>query len=228
MLNRLRRALFQDRPSAAPTDAPPPPPEGGVAGWAARQGLGFESREAGYVISGEADGLAWRLEKGASTREFIRGAELRGRTEMGVNPDIAVLVLNRQLKEGLENLAFAQFTDTLRTVADAQLPEEMRWLSIYEEVTLPEAPIGFHDMYAVLADDARHARDWLDSGLATEMMRWPEAVDEQTPVILMVLRGNVYLRLEMPARDEVGVLARAAALYPAACTRARESLLRAT
>ncbi|RYG27392.1 MAG: hypothetical protein EON93_20650, partial [Burkholderiales bacterium] len=164
-----------------------------IAVWARDAGLEYTAREnSGFVISGQAFDVNWRLERAAPVRDFIHGAELRGRTEMGLNSDLAVLVMNRHLKEALENRAFAEFTDTLRTVADAQLPEEVRWLSMYEEVHLPDAPIGFHDMYAVLADDSRHAYDWINEAVATELMRWPHAaVNEQTPVILMVLRGNV-------------------------------------
>lgn len=223
MLERLK-ALFPKKAAPVKPEETFASPDD-VARWAAEQGLGYEARDnGGFIVSGEAFDVKWRLERAAPVRDFIHGAELRGRTEMGLNSDLAVLVLNRHLKEALENRAFAEFTDTLRTVADAQLPEEVRWLSMYEEVHLPDAPIGFHDLYAVLADDSRHAYDWINEAVATELMRWPPgSVNEQTPVLLMVLRGNVYLRMEA-ARVDLGVLAQASVLYPMACARARAAL----
>ncbi|MBP7565325.1 MAG: hypothetical protein KA795_04895 [Burkholderiaceae bacterium] len=223
MLERLRKLFSSRAPSVARAV---PVPIDAVAAWAAGAGLDFHPRgEAGFAISGQRDGLTWRLERGAPSRHFIHGAELRGRTELGLHSNVAVLILNRHLQDALEHRAFSEFTDTLRTSADQQLPEEVRWLSMYEEVPLPEAPIGFQDMYAVLADEPRHAQDWIDASLATELMRWHEPVNEQTPLILMALRGNVYFRMEAVPLD-LGVLAQASRLYPLACARAQAVLPR--
>ena len=233
MLERLRKALFQSPPDAAPRAAPPAGDSSvsrdaveGLEAWARAEGILRSPSGAELLqVGAEVDGLAWQLERGAPTRDFIHGAELRGRTDLGLTPDVAVLVLNRHLKDALESRAFAEFTDSLRTQADAQLPEEMRWLSMYDEVELPDAPIGFHDLYAVLAEEPEHARQWVTAQLASELLRWPATMDEQTPLILMVLRGKVYLRLEMRAEDPQ-VLAQACKVYRQACLQARASLPR--
>ena len=57
-----------------------------------------------------------------------------------MSEDVAVLTINRPLKEALEKRAYKMYTDTLQTTEDPGLPEEMRWLAIYDEAgwgTLP-------------------------------------------------------------------------------------------
>lgn len=225
MLERLRKALF-NKPSP-----PPPSTRGpdtvGLSIWAERQGLQIAPSPDGksFRVNGMTDGIAWQLETGSPTRKFIRGGELRGRTELGLHPDASILILNRTLKEALEQHAFAEFTDSLRTEADAALTEEVRWLSMYEEVAIRAAPIGFADIYAVLADNRVHAQAWVTEELATELMRWPEAVGPQTPVTLLTLRGNVYLRIEFPTVS-MDVLSHAAKVYGMACAQAAAALPR--
>ncbi len=224
MFKRFREALSKVLGSKTANAGPVVAPAK-IAAWAGARGLTYAEKPGtnAFTVSGRTGGLSWRIEHGAPSRTFIRGTELRGRTELGLHQNVAVLVINRHLKEALEHHAFAEFTDTLRTVADAQLPEEMRWLSMYDEVAVPDAPIGFHDMYAVHADEPVHARMWLDEQLATEMMRWPKSVNEQTPIILMALRGNVYLRMET-AGPTAALLEHAVKVFPAACLRARAVL----
>ncbi len=225
MLERLRKALFA-KPASPPSSARGPD-TAGLSIWAERQGLQIIPSADGksFRVSGSRDGVSWELETGAPTRNFIRGGELRGRTELGLHPDASVLILNRALKEALEQHAFAEFTDSLRTEADAALTEEVRWLSMYEEVAIRAAPIGFADMYAVLADNRIHAQAWVTEPLATELMRWPEAVDPRTPITLLTLRGNVYLRIEFPTVS-MDVLSHAARVYGMACAQAAASLPR--
>ena len=42
--------------------------------------------------------------------------------------------MNRPLKESLEKQAYQIYTDQLQTSVDPNLPEEMRWLAMYDEV----------------------------------------------------------------------------------------------
>ncbi|MGA0572749.1 hypothetical protein ACO2Q9_18690 [Variovorax sp. VNK109] len=225
MLERLRKALFS-KPAS-----PPPSTRGpdtvGLSIWAERQGLRIEPSADGksFRVSGASGDIDWQLETGAPTRNFIRGGELRGRTELGLHQDVSILILNRHLKEALEQHAFAEFTDSLRTEADAALTEEVRWLSMYEEVAIRAAPIGFADMYAVLADNRIHAQAWVTEAIATDLMRWPEAVGPKTPITLLTLRGNVYLRIEFPTVS-MDVLSHAARVYGAACAQAAAALPR--
>ena len=104
--------------------------------WAGMQGLAYSSRGEGrgFAVEGMVSGKPWRMERGRPSRDFIRGEELRARAELGVRDDVAVLIMNRHLKEELEKRAFALYTDSLQTTVDPNLPEEMRWLAMYEEV----------------------------------------------------------------------------------------------
>ena len=54
-------------------------------------------------------------------------------TELKVNGDAAVLIMNRPLKEAFEKKAYEMYTDTLQTTADPSLPEELRWLAMHPE-----------------------------------------------------------------------------------------------
>ena len=62
----------------------------------------------------------WRLQLGRPTRDYIRGEELRARAELGIDDDVAVLVMNRPLKEALEKQAYQMYTDSLQTSVDPQ------------------------------------------------------------------------------------------------------------
>jgi hypothetical protein len=222
MLGRIRKAFFKGKevrhePLAA----------GALAAWAVRQGLVLDATEDGrsFTLQGKLGQLTWQLERGAPSRSFITGSELRGRTALGIHPDVALLVLNRPLKDTLEHMAFSQFTDSLRTGAESNLPEEVRWLSMYEEAQLHSAPIGFDDLYAVMAGAPEHARQWVTAGLATELMRWPASMEPQTPVVLMVFRGNVYMRMQY-AYEDLQILEQAARIYGLACMLASQGLPR--
>lgn len=228
MFERLRKAFF--KPALPPTTSQFRGPDlAGLRIWAEKRGLRLipGSDERSFRLAGQTGGIAWELESGKPSRDFIAGGELRGRTELGIHPDAAVLILNRPLREHLEQRAFADFTDSLRTEADAKMPEEVRWLSMYDEVSVRAAPIGFHDMYAVLAYNPLHAQEWITEELATELMRWPQPVGPTTPMTLMTLRGKLYLRLQFPMVS-MDVLTHAARLYGMACERAASSLPRLT
>lgn len=193
-----------------------------VSEWAGTQGFGFTGMEAGkgFSLTGRVSGKSWRMELGRPSRNFIRGEELRARAELGINEDAAVLVMNRPLKEALEKKAYSIYTDSLQTTADPNLPEEMRWLSMYEEVGWDSLPRPFWDRYAVLADQRENALAFMDAGLADLLMGWPDpAPMPEVPFMLMLLRGKAYLRMEYnPA--EMPTLQHAATIFTSACESA--------
>ncbi len=172
-----------------------------VSEWATLQGLNYSDRGSkGYSIEGLIGGKPWKLEQGKPSRDFIHGIELRARGEMGVNDDVAVLLMVRSLKDDLDRRAFKLYTDTLETQVDPHLPEEMRWLSLYEEVGWPELGQEFSKRYALLADDRKHAQTLLTPDLAALMMAWPSS-EPDVPMVLMLLRGKVYLRMQISEGD---------------------------
>jgi hypothetical protein len=194
--------------------------------WASAQGFAYSSlgEGKGFSMTGLVGSSPWRLERGRSSREYIRGEELRARAELKVDEDVAVLIMNRALKEVLEKQAYQLYTDTLQTTADPKLPEEMRWLAMYREVGWDSLGPAFWARYSVLTDKRAHALAWLDQNLAELLMSWPEpAPDAQVPFVLMLLRGKSYLRMQYTPAD-MPTLEHAALVFTSACESALSGL----
>ena len=188
-----------------------------VSQWASMQGLSYTEREGGrgYQVEGKIGGKLWRMEQGRPSRDFIKGHELRARAELDVR-DVAVMVMTRQLKNDLDKRAFAIYTDSLQTIVDPSLPEEMRWLAMYEEMGWESLGAAFLNRYAVLADKQDHAMAWLTPELVGSLMAWPH-FDPTAPQILMLLRGKAYLRMQIPHQNDMPTLEHATALFGTAC-----------
>jgi hypothetical protein len=216
MFERLKRVFA---PSAAP---PATGRADAVSEWASTHGFSYSSqgKDQGLVLTGKIRGKPWKLESGAPSRDYIRGEELRARAELGIDGDISVLLMNRPLKETLEKRAYSIYTDTLQTTADPSLPEEMRWLAMYEEFGWSSLVPDFWERYTVLADQREHALAWIDSNLAELLLYWPQpGVDAQTPFILTLLRGKAYLRMQYNPGD-IATLQHAAVIFTSACEAA--------
>jgi hypothetical protein len=197
-----------------------------VSDWAGTQGFAYagKGKGRGFELSGKVGGKSWKLECGSSSRDYIRGEELRARAVLGVNPDAAVVIISRALKESLEKRAYAIYTDALQTTVGPSLPEEMRWLATYEEVGWSSLVPEFWERYAVLADEREHALAWIDNNLAELLLSWPEpGPDAQVPFILMLLRGKAYLRMQYSPAD-IATLRHAAVTYTSACEAALAGL----
>jgi hypothetical protein len=176
-------------------------------------------------VSGAIRGKPWRLEVGRSSREYIQGEEIRMRAELGVNDDAVVLVMSRQLKDRLEKAAYSVYTDPLQTTVDPNMPEEMRWLAMFEEFGWPEIGVEFFDDFAVLADSRARAIDFVSPEMAKllRLFNRSDANGQQLPLVLMVMRGKAYMRtLHQPA--DLGTLAAAHTLFERACVRSLETL----
>lgn len=214
MFERLKKVF-------APRDAGSARPDAAddVSKWAGTKGFAFtgSSEVTGFVLSGKIDNKPWKLERGKSTRDYIRGEELRARAELRLNDDVAVLIMNRSLKEALEKRTYEIFTDTLQTTADPSLPEEMRWLAMYPEAGWDALPPAFWKRYSVLAEKREQAMIWINPHLAELLMNWPEpATNEQVPFVLMILRGKAYLRMQYTPAD-IPTLEHAAKIFTYAC-----------
>ena len=194
-------------------------PANKVSEWASLQGLSYADRSgAGYAVDGQIQDKPWKLEQGKPSRDFIRGIELRARGEMGVNEDVAVMIMTRSLKNDLDKRAFSLYTDTLQTQIDPHLPEEMRWLSMYEEVGWQELGQAFLDHYAILADERDNASRWVTPDLVAKLLAWPSS-EPDVPRVLMVLRGKVYLRMQINPGD-IPTLEHATRVFTSACEAA--------
>ena len=223
MFERFKKA-FGQRPPAAVVEKPA---DGGpVSEWAGTQGFSYTGLGdgKGFSLTGKVGTKPWKLERGKSSRDYIRGEELRARAELTINDDVSLLIMNRPLKESLEKRAYQMYTDTLQTTADPSLPEEMRWLAMYPEVGWDGLPPDFWERYSVLSDKREHALKWIDPSLGELLMSWPEpAPNEQVPFILMLLRGKAYLRMQYTPAD-IPTLEHAAIIFTSACESALAGL----
>jgi hypothetical protein len=230
MFDKIRKAFSRDARTAehaAASGQPSQLMQGPVSEWAATQGLAFSMQGAGrLVVEGKVAGRPWRMELGKPTRDYIRAEELRARAELGLDEDVAVMIINRPLKDALDKKAYNMITDSLQTTADPNLPEEMRWLAMYDEVGWESLPPAFWNRYAVLTDQREHALAWVDPPLAQLLLDWPEpAPGAEVPFLLLLLRGKTYLRMEY-APAEITTLQHAAQVFTGACESAVDAFKR--
>lgn len=227
MFDRIRKVLARTAPAAPGGMAdtrPSPASDAPVSQWAAARGLSFTADGGGgAALEGLVQGRPWRLERGKPTRDYVVGQELRARAELALPEDVAAMVMNRALKEALESRAFEQSTDQLRTSIDGSLPQEVRWLAMFEEFVWEGPPAAFWDRYAVVAERRETALAWVDAALAQQLLDWPApAPSSQAPFTLLLLRGRAYLRMEYRPAN-LPTLQHAALVFTSAC----ESALRA-
>jgi hypothetical protein len=205
MFDRLRKALGGF--GSSPPEPGRPVTKREVSRWAADQQIAIvaHATEGFFDLGGDLYGHPWRLECGAPTRDYVSGLELRGRADVGADPDAAVMVINRPLQETLEKTAYSAITDTLQTAVSNDLPEEMRWLSMYEEVAWPGLPASFRKHFTVVAERVEHAQRWIHAPVVSQLLNAVEgeggAERAQSPMVLMLARGRVYLRLEHTQRS---------------------------
>jgi hypothetical protein len=199
---------------------------GPVSEWAGTQGFAFsaEATGRGIALDGSVKGKPWRLQLGRPSRKYIFGEEIRARAELDLPGDVAVLVMNRPLRDALEKQAYEMYTDPLQTSTDPNLPEEMRWLAMFDEVGWETLPQAFTDRYAILTDDRDNAVGWLDDALIQATLDWPvPGPTPQVPFMMLLLRGKAYLRMEYTPSD-MPTLQHAAAIFTTACESALSSL----
>ena len=137
---------------------------------------------------------------------------------------VSAVVMSRPLKMQLEKRAFQLYTDSLQTTLDPKLPEEMRWLAIYQEAGWAGLPDAFWDRYAVLAGQREHAQSWLTPLLVESLLQWPlGGPTADVPFTLMLLRGKCYLRMQFADKDTM-TLKHAAKIFRLACQSALETV----
>jgi hypothetical protein len=222
MFDKLRKALLGNGKDAA-AETRPSQLTDPVSEWATAQGFAVAhqaSPNQSLALKGKVQGKPWRIELGKPIRKYIHGEELRARAELDIDENLAVLVISRQLKDMLERQAYSMITDTLQTTADPSLPEEMRWLAMYDEVGWEKLPNPFWHRYAVLSDKREHAMAWVDPDFAAKLLDWPApAPGPEVPFMVLLLRGKGYMRMQYEP-PSMGTLQHAAAIFTTACEAA--------
>ena len=218
MFDRLKKVFGKSAESAAPAAGDTP-----LELWASS--LGFVvARKPGtdeFSLSGAVDGRPFRLDRAAPSRAFIVDKELRARAELDVDPEVSVMVINRQLRDALEKKAYENYTDSLQTTLDTSMPEEVRWLAMYDEAGWETGAVpGFWERYSIVADLREHAQAWVGPELMQALVDWPQPTAQaQAPFIMMLQRGKLYLRMEFsPA--ELSTLQHATSVFTTGCAAA--------
>lgn len=201
---------------------PPPGPEWReVAEWAKHNKLGFkrESEGTGFVLDGGMESKPWRLEWGPPQRNYIEGNELRLRMELGLSPNLQMLLISQPLLETLERQTFERFTESTQTVIDGATPEEMRWLAMFPKVPYK----GSKDVrmrFGLVGNLPAEAASWVDGALAHQMEEAAAGfLKHEPPFVLMLLRGRAYLRMQMP-EPKVSLIAQSVAVFEVAVLQA--------
>lgn len=191
-----------------------------IAAWAKRRGHTFKRERDGngFVVDGKLEDQVWRLEWGPPQRPYIEGRELRLRMELGLPPDLQMLLMTRPLMEYLEKRAFEQFTQSNQTELGSATPEETRWLVMFPKISL--ATKMMRGTYGGVSSLPHEGPAWLEGPLAHALERAAGTLLRlQPPMVLMTLRGKIYLRMQLPQADETDVAA-ALALFETAGTEA--------
>ena len=159
--------------------------------WAEARGAAFTPTRDGQGFLIEAPKAAMgrlRIEWGVSQRSYLPGSELRMRCEMGLHPDLQMMVLCRALMENLERTVFEAYTDT---------PEEMRWLVMFPKFNNAASQI-VRQRYGIVGVTKELTGAWLDGEFSEALVQASQdLLPEGHPFVLMSLRGNLYLRTEM-------------------------------
>jgi len=185
MLDGLKR-LFSGNPPAPATGWE------AVVPWAESRQYAFRGvQDEGFVIDGRLGATPWRLEWGPSQRPYIAGHELRLRAEMGLAPDLHVVLMNRELQETMEKAVFDQYIEGVQTRIDNQTPPEMRWLVMFPKLSGSElGPL--RERYMALSSIKPWLTRWLEGPLTEALLAL--RVDASVPTVLMIGRGRLMLR----------------------------------
>jgi hypothetical protein len=171
-----------------------------LAPWAESRQYVFRGvRESdGFVLDGRLGAAPWRLEWGPSQRSYVDGSELRLRAELGLQNDLQVVVLNRQLQEQMEKAVFDQYVEGVQTRIDNQTPPEMRWLVMFPK--LGGAEMGkLRERFVALSSIKAWLVQWLEGPLASALAALP--LPPTAPLVLMIGRGRLTLRTAMATPD---------------------------
>jgi hypothetical protein len=194
MLDGLKR-LF----SGTPGTGEPGHDWEGLLPWAQQRQYAFRVvQNEGFVVDGRLGATPWRLEWGPSQRPYISGQELRIRAELGLSPELQVVVMNRQLQEKMERDVFEQYVEGVQTRIDNQTPPEMRWLVMYPKLGDKDLP-ELAERYAALSSVKPWLLQWL-AGALTQSLAGLRA-DAAQPLVLMIGRGRLMLRTALAEPD---------------------------
>ncbi|MBB5205521.1 hypothetical protein HNQ51_002840 [Inhella inkyongensis] len=168
--------------------------------WAEARGARFEQMEEGEGFEIEEPGNAvgrLLIEWGPAQRSYVEGAELRLRWELGLNADLQMMVMERELCDRLESSVFEAYTDTLQTRIDTDTPEEMRWLVMFAKLDQWKSKLA-RSRFTACAMSKEVAGAWIEGPLSEALaLASQDLVPAGRPLVMLTQRGNLYLRLAL-------------------------------
>lgn len=195
MFDRIKQVF---RRGTASTQADTP-----VSRWATSQFLHHKGGDSGhFMIDGQLMGRAFRAECGASSRPYIEGLELRARVDLDLPPVGQVVVMSRVVEKALAGPG--PVSEAMRG-----LPDETRWVTQLPEVQWRGTSPKFWSRHAVRSDSVELAQRWLDNDALEFLTLGDSDVAAKVPVVIALMRGKIYLRLQANphARDADTLLA---------------------
>ncbi len=109
------------------------------------------------------------------------------RAELGLSPDLQVVVMNRPLQEAMEKAVFEQYVEGVQTRIDNQTPPEMRWLVMFPKLAGNDMPL-LRDNYVALSSMKGWLKLWLEGPLTQALAA--QRIDATVPLVLMIGRGG--------------------------------------
>lgn len=170
--------------------------------WAEDRNHGFRRvRDAeGCVIDGKQGTQDWRIEWGASQRDYIPGFELRFIADLDLPHQLMAMVLNRSLLEVMEKTVYELFVDDVQTRIDTDAPPEMRWLVMYSKAG--SSDLGrLRERYGAVCSIPAWLRQWLGGPLNDALATTVDLVGPDEPAVLTIGRGRLTLRTALAQPD---------------------------
>ena len=197
MFERIKNALHR-RPVPVATDDP-------VARWATEHFIKHKRlAPAQFELEGLLLDKPFRASCSASSRPYIIGLEMRARMDLDLPPTGHVIVMSRVVRQALEkqaNALYAAAVDPVQTSAQ-MLPEELRWLSMFRQGIWNGPQPLFWERYAVFTDEPDLAKRWLDDEAVEFLMSGTGQAAASVPVVVMLMKGKCYLRLQVNPQAE--------------------------
>lgn len=188
MFDRIRQLWKKSLPSE--------PLDGAVSRWASSQFLRHRMGDGGtYVIEGRLQEREFRAECGPSRRPYISGMEFRARVDLALPPVGRVVLMSRAVASSLRRL------DEQETLPRG-LEEEVAWLTQLKEARWDGPDQTFWNCYIVRADEPELAKRWLNDEAISFLTLGDSEVAARVPMMVALMRGKCYLRLEVNPRAE--------------------------
>ncbi len=176
-----------------------------IAEWAHLRGLEYAPLfDDGHAMGGELFGRPFRAERIATSRPYMKRSAWMARCDLGLSPEVEAVVLNRSLKRRFED-----DIDKMRAQAAAvgsgkppRVADELLWTDEFPDQGWSGPDDLFWDRYAVLTDVREVVRRWVNEEAVKRLMSWPTAVTADTPVMYMLVKGKLYMRMQaLPDAD---------------------------